>query len=404
MKLKHTLGTHPTLHLLLRFLVKRPDRSGFTLLELLISMVISSIVVSGLLYFVVNILQTNQRDASRSDTQRDMQMAMDYIARDVREATYVYGVAQEPIKDGEGKIISLGPKESCLEAYSDGDRSITGAAAVRGAGGKCTGLLSFLPASLRASDNIPVLAFWKPESLPSKIRGECKAGAKNVGDSSNTFRLLNATPCVAQRMYTLVVYSLSLEKSSVWRGNARIKRYQLPHFTESASLGGLTDGWAAPIAKDKRPLTWPVGDQTSADGTVIPNVPVPLSAPLDSSNDVLTDFVDDDKPGSPNTPYQEGYCPNGFDSPSGFAKSAINPKFKKSFYVCVRSRPTTTDPNLPIAAQAIASAGQGINPEVHIVIRGNAAGRGGIPQFTGEVPFQMETRVLSRVVYGKLSN
>ena len=55
-------------------------------------------------------------------------------------------------------------------------------------------------------------------------------------------------------------------------------------------------------------------------------------------------------------------------------------------------------------AQAAAAAGQGLNPEVNIVMRGNAAGQGGIPLLSGDVSFQMETRVLSRGVYGKLSN
>lgn len=133
MKLKHTPGSHPISNLLLRFLVTRSDRGGFTLLELLVSMIISSIVVSGLLYLVVEIMGANQRDASRSDTQRDLQMAMDYIARDVREATFVYGVTQATKADG-----TLDTKESCLYAYSD--------ALVRGQSSKCTGLLSFFAA------------------------------------------------------------------------------------------------------------------------------------------------------------------------------------------------------------------------------------------------------------------
>lgn len=399
MKLKHTPGSHPISNLLLRFLVTRSDRGGFTLLELLVSMIISSIVVSGLLYLVVEIMGANQRDASRSDTQRDLQMAMDYIARDVREATFVYGVTQATKADG-----TLDTKESCLYAYSD--------ALVRGQSSKCTGLLSFLPPFLTSTTNIPVLAFWKPESLPSTMRSACKTNAQNVGKSSNETgynAALNAIPCVSQQMYTLVVYSLNTAPAVGfnWRGKARITRYQLPNFSESAVIAtGIYPGWAAPIAKDKRPLTWPVGDKTdSATNVVTTNVNVQNGVPDTAStlNTVLTDFVDY-KTDTGSTTYQQGYCPSGFDSPSGFSGA----RFNSAFYVCVRSGSLSIPSGASAAtvgvAQAVAAAGQGINPEVNIVMRGNAAGQGGIPLLSGDVSFQMETRVLSRGVYGKLSN
>lgn len=405
MKLKHTSSPHPISNFLLRFLVTRSDRGGFTLLELLVSMIISSLVVSGLLYLVVEIMGTNQRDASRSDTQRDLQMAMDYIARDVREATYVYGVTQATKADG-----TLDIKESCLYAYSD--------ALVRGQSSKCTGLLSFLPSFLTSTTNTPVLAFWKPESLPSKMQGACQKNAEFVGKSSNELgynAFLNAIPCVSQRMYTLVVYSLNTEQPAPasgfkWRGKARITRYQLPNFLEDAVTGAVIStnvvnkGWAAPIAKDKRPLTWPVGDKTDSANVVTTNVNVQNGIPATSTlNTVLTDFVDY-KTDAASTTYQEGYCPSGFDSPNGFSGA----RFNSAFYVCVRSGSLSAPLGASAAtvgvAQAAASAGQGVNPEVNIVMRGNAAGQGGIPLLSGDVPFQMETRVLSRGVYGKLSN
>lgn len=368
-------------------------------------MVIGSIIVSTLLYGVVNILQTDQRDASRSDTQRDMQMALDYIARDVREATYVYGITQDTITDAATGKTSLGPKESCL--YDYGTASLN-----RGKSGKCTGLLEYLPDVLTAGSNRPVLAFWKAEPLPSAIQTSCRRQAGNVGKitgetgfSSN----LNSTPCVAQRMYTLVVYSLDTAPASIWRGKARIKRYQLPHFTENAVIGpdAITKGWVSPIAKDKRPRTWPVGNGTRVNGEPELNGDLQFGIkPTIDDNQVLTDFVDNDatKVGA----YTSGYCPNGFDAANGFAGLVPNPAFNPAFYVCVRSGGLTVaagaTAGATLATEASEAAGQGVNPEVHIVLKGNAAGRGGIPILTGEVPFQMETRVLSRGAFGKLSN
>jgi prepilin-type N-terminal cleavage/methylation domain-containing protein len=393
MRLKRSSTVEKSIRILLRFVLKGGDRQGFTLIELLVSMLIASLIVSGLLYGVVEILQTNQKDASRSDTQRDMQMAMDYIARDVREATYVYGVTQATDPADPTKLL---PKESCLVGYPDVE--------TRGKGGKCTGLLSAVK-GLDNSENVPVLAFWKPEPLPVKIRDLCKVQSPNVGKpvSEGGSAALLATPCVAQRMYTLVIYSINTEKagSFSWKGKARITRYQLPHFTETAGLGGITNGWVPPIAKDKRPLTWPVGD----DGTGLRNLQA--SGPITvakTDNVVLTDFVDYE----PIT-YDPKFCPNGFDAPSGFDKTgALSSSFNRAFYVCVRSGVVTAATGsgsaIGLATATAASAGQGLNPEVHIVIRGNAAGRGGIPLFGDGLPFQMETRVLSRGVYGKLAN
>jgi hypothetical protein len=127
--------------------------------------------------------------------------------------------------------------------------------------------------------------------------------------------------------------------------------------------------------------------------------------PIPSSGVALTDFVDNATVGT----YDPSYCPQGFDSPSGFDENGNRSgTFNRAFYVCVRSGSVTaatgSTQEATLAAEKAAAAGQGINPEVHIVLRGNAAGRGGIPFLGGDVPFQMETRVLSRGVYGKLSN
>ena len=53
-------------------------------------MLVAGIVVSGLLYLVVELLQIDRREAALTQTQQDMQRALDYIADDIREAVYVY--------------------------------------------------------------------------------------------------------------------------------------------------------------------------------------------------------------------------------------------------------------------------------------------------------------------------
>ena len=69
---------------------KRTNISGFTLLELLVAMLVSGIIVSGLLFLVVELLKIDRREAVLDQTQRDMQRAMDYVVDDIREAVYIY--------------------------------------------------------------------------------------------------------------------------------------------------------------------------------------------------------------------------------------------------------------------------------------------------------------------------
>ena len=89
--------THPSRpKTLLRSLLKtRPPAKavtskGFTLIELLVTVVVGSIIVAGLLYLVVELLQINRREEVLTQTQQDTQRALDYITTDLREAVYVY--------------------------------------------------------------------------------------------------------------------------------------------------------------------------------------------------------------------------------------------------------------------------------------------------------------------------
>ncbi len=368
----------------LRMLPNRTDRRGFTLIELLVAIMISGLILSSLLYLVVEVLGINQKDAVRSDTQRDMQLTIDYITRDLRESFYVYGT------EVEGNAV-----QSCLQT-----RTVTDAA-TRGASSLCTGLLAYLPVHLTPADNsnIPVLAFWKPEPLPEKVSKYCVSKKDDIGRiiivGGKANNPLDRIPCVAQRMYTLVVYSLNTENSSgTWKGRARIKRYTLPHFSEDFTSDTIKSGWVPPVAADdQRPLSWPFGKdkdnrvnnlQISSSSATIPGAGSPSATPAE--NVVLTDFVDFalDANGKPRVPEvltsapdkNSGYCPYNFEV-ANFGK------FRPEFYACVRR----------------ASINE--NPEVRVVIKGNAAGRGGIPYATGEAPFQMESNVVGRGVYSR---
>ena len=73
--------------------LRQPSKSwnskGFTLLELLISLFIASLIISGLLYLVVELTKADKRESNLDQVQRDISRAMEYIVNDLQEAVYV---------------------------------------------------------------------------------------------------------------------------------------------------------------------------------------------------------------------------------------------------------------------------------------------------------------------------
>ncbi|MGV0025147.1 PilW family protein [Phormidesmis priestleyi] len=350
--------SHP---LRLWFFRKKGNLKGFTLIELLVALFIGGIIVSLLLFTVVQLLQTNQREASRSDTQREMQMAIDYISRDLREAVFVY--------DGR-----------CLTP--PGDATLT-----------CPGLTNYLPPEIAGSgntDNIPVLAFWKVDPLPDTLIVSCKTNARAIATTTNSANLPPAVvgvPCISRQMYTLVVYSLSGRAEDNWRGRARIKRYQLPQFTSNTPAGSpqQTPGWYYPAGQDTNFSRWPLSASGSASlQTVRPAI-------ANTPNQVLVDFVDlsgsvadaacpaTAQPASPALPLPQNYVITPAPNP-------LTNTPARGFYVCVKG----------------ATSNGTLNQEVVVRIQGNAAGRPGIPRDRASVPIPMETRVLIRGVLNKV--
>jgi len=267
---------------------RRSGTAGFTLLELLIVSLISGLLISGLMYLVVELLAADQRESSRTETQRDMQMAMDYISTELKEAVYVY--------TGECMAGTVVP---------------------------CPGLAASLPTVFTA-DSTPVLAFWKQQPIPNALRvSQCSQGTQTLGGQP--------VPCILGNSYSLVVYSLNTANAAqTWQGRARITRYALSEFNSAgtarttgyAQVSSNFDGWTS-------------------------TTPRPTGTP-----DVLVDFVDDgvgattvvgagnpDCPNDPSIPGTE-YLPSPITSasPTTVAPAA------KSFFACVNRLTLTSTP------------------------------------------------------------
>lgn len=249
-------SSHPSIfYSLLKLLRPSPSNekaAGFTLIELLIVILIAGGIISGLLYLVVELLTADQREASRTQTQQEMQMALDYVSAELREAVYVYD-------------------QNCMSAAGTGNL---------GDADFCPGLYNHIPASLTpANNNYPVLAFWKQQPLPTTVREACDRG--NAPPD---------TPCISGHSYALVVYALDDSNSTTWDGLARIRRYSLTQFQTTGAAPGYapTPGYVDPGAFQQQFRSWPFYRGETDTTPVNQQTGTPSGTPQ-----VLVDFVDD---------------------------------------------------------------------------------------------------------------
>jgi prepilin-type N-terminal cleavage/methylation domain-containing protein len=357
-----------------RLFSRRKKAAGFTLLELLVALAVGSIVTVGLLTFLVQLLQANQRDAARSDTQRDLQAAIDYIARDLREAVYVYS-------------------GQCLATPNPYTPSTD-----------CPGLRNYLPPEIAGTAttaaNLPVLAFWRVDPLPEPLMTRCvsNAGAFS-GNGVAAVAAIQGVPCLSRRMYTLVVYSLNWEQRDSVRGRARITRYQLPQY--SYRRGSAVDtppvttpGWVDPVGRDTDFVMWPVNKALAATGSIQSLQATAPQANWGANHLVLVDYVDRQgiyDGGAPVCPVTPNSTTAGTTTAAGELYQltpGLGQTTHRGFYICVKG---ATDQGA-------------LNQEVILRIQGEAANRPGIPDFNPTRPLisvPMEMRVMTRGVLNK---
>jgi prepilin-type N-terminal cleavage/methylation domain-containing protein len=238
---------------------------GFTLLELLVATAIGGGIIAGLMFMVVQLTNTDLRESSRSETQREMQLALDYISTELREAVYVY----------------------------DGDQ--------------LQNLSQFLPNAVAGNNSVPVLAFWRQHPFPAWARDWCRT------------RTSDQTPgvaCESGSSYSLVVYSIStLNNNNIWSDNARITRYALTEFGSNANE--LTQGYVNPGLYNNNFATWPfplddatndLRQQTPRSGRPPGNL---VGTPV-----TLVDYVNNNGRPTPSCP--TGYTPTPANNVRGF--------------------------------------------------------------------------------------
>ncbi|MEG4424798.1 MULTISPECIES: hormogonium polysaccharide secretion pseudopilin HpsC [unclassified Microcoleus] len=63
---------------------------GMTLVELLVGAIMAFLIITPMLGFVVDMLNTDRREQLKSNTEQDLQAAVDFISQDFSQAIYIY--------------------------------------------------------------------------------------------------------------------------------------------------------------------------------------------------------------------------------------------------------------------------------------------------------------------------
>jgi len=303
--------------LLTRRSTPSPPSQGFTVIELLIGAFIGFMALSGLLYLMTQVLQTEQRDVARTETQQEMSLALNFIREELQEAIYVY-------------------PGGCLNTLVSAD---------------CPARTTTLNAGLGLPDgnnsNIPVLAFWKYEALPYTTSDPipnpncATVPASAVGECT--------TANVARNALTLVLYTLRRNNDGTqWQGPARLVRYQLRKYASLSTAPAMSTNYANDPT-DPNFLTWVCQNGTVANGCNIAN-----------NSNVLIDSVDF---------YPAATAPtNTVPCPADYSRSPRTPAINTasdSFYACI-AQPPTQETSIDFMQ------------DVQVFLRGNAVARAGL--------------------------
>ena len=166
---------------------------GFTLIELLVGLLLAFLVLVPLLGFMIDILNNDRKEQAKATSEQEIQSGLDYIARDLQQAAYIY--------DGAG----INAIQTQLPGYG-------------------------------VSNQFPVLVFWKRKFVKQAllVPSSTPGGTATRDDSF---------------VYSLVAYYLvkGSPNDTTWSSTARIGRYEVSdgiRDVNGVACPGYTDTYA----------------------------------------------------------------------------------------------------------------------------------------------------------------
>lgn len=339
-----------TLKFILAAWLKRSSKAtrkagGFTLIELLAAMVLAALVITPLLGFLVNLMQTDRQEQAKTNSEQELQAAMDYITRDLQQAVYIY--------DKKGLAILTGGADNGDGTASGGYATSTCAGST--VGGGC----SQIPAS---DDQVPVLVFWKrkllPKSLPPNISVDCDTQPDDCNDAF---------------VYSLVAYYLTKEtaQTPTWSTTAQIRRFEIQDAVKRPDGIAIDDTpGSTSVSRDRGFKLFDLGQ--SGDLTTKMNSWTKGDEDYDKKPEVLIDYVDQSTVDVSSNPVPSEDCPDDSD-PTGDTDpewtqvpdyDIVASQFNtNSFYACVYSSKITA--RVFIRGNALARIREKNNPPTY---------------------------------------
>lgn len=279
---------------------------GMTLVELLVGSIMAFLIITPMLAFVVDMLNTDRREQVKSNTEQDIQAAVDFIAQDLSQAIYIYD-----------------------------NNPATGIPAIQ----------NFLltPAD---PNKTPILVFWKRQLLRNSL-------PTTDGIEPAQCHTIN-NPCNDTYVLSLVAYYKIIEtdSNSIWcqpSGTScpsRIVRYQIqdgvrdPYSADPSQryYTTVTDAQRVSPAFNQGSATEPGFDISK------PTEKVTIPGSFTDQNvrgDVLVNYIDDSSPGPSVTPNEctialgRPTTQTGTTIPEDTLKITDRQNNINSFYACV---------------------------------------------------------------------
>ena len=379
-------------------------QGGFTLIELLVVVILSGFVISALMALVIQLISTEQRESVQTETQREMQLAVNYITSDLKQAVYVYDGTIHPSPNSNSI-------PSYLEYLSD-DAAGTG---------------------IKDADSYrPVLAFWKTKPVDMESSGlppyETDPTSGNgcaifvTGTDLTQFSECNNL-WLKRQNYSLVVYFQAenytdndlgnlnnvANANGKWKGKSRIVRYELDKYSDVSMLT-RNEGFVDPaeLSNSEGFVSWPF-EGTAAASDNCQDVDCGLIGGEADDPDVepvtLVDFVDLMTDATPvDSLDARDNEPDNCDAlNTGGGEYFMTPAQddtnfpKPAFFVCIRDTRPPVDPLNPNAPR---NPRVGEVQDVVVFLRGNAQGRG-ITSADSFLP-TLQTRVTMRGVIDRV--
>ncbi|MCF4970316.1 hormogonium polysaccharide secretion pseudopilin HpsC [Nostoc sp. CMAA1605] len=256
---------------------------GFTLIELLVGLLLAFLVITPLMGFMISIMENDRKEQAKVNTEQDLKAALDYMARDLQQAVYIY----------------------------DAD----GIAAIR----------NQLPKSDNKTRFFPVLVFWKRQYIAGGLA--VKSGNTTVGND-DTF------------VYSLVAYYLIKDGDSTWSSAARIGRFQISngYGSTTSDIDSTRDpGFKLFSLQDEGSLKtkmnrWVKNSSESYTQDILPLVDYIDQTTTDTTNNP-----------APSCPTGQQMLPQYTGSGDAVATNDVK---SRGFYVCVDSTNTVVEVNL----------------------------------------------------------